>query len=140
MKAEDFGWGPRPSFLESADYQQIWRDQAKPDTRYSREGLLSESGEDPDELRKMPYWQYLRTDHWAIVRRRALATADHRCFYCGATDHLDVHHLTYRRRGCELDEDLIVLCRVCHVAEHLTDEELNEARERALAARAAPNA
>jgi hypothetical protein len=131
----DHGWGPRPSFLESNDYQGIWRRQAKPDTRYSREGLLSESGEDPDDLRRMPYWLYLRSKHWDIVRRRALAVAEGKCFYCGAISHLDVHHLTYRRRGCELDEDLIVLCRTCHDAEHLTDEELNEARERALAAR-----
>lgn len=77
MNAEDFGWGPRPSFLGTDDYQQIWRDQAKSDPRYSREGLLSESGEDPDDLRRMPYWQYLRSKHWDIVRRRSLAAAEH---------------------------------------------------------------
>ena len=131
----DYGLGPRPNFLDSADYQQIWRDQAKPESRYSREGLMSESGEDPDKLCRMPYWSYLRTKHWDLVRRRALTVAGHRCFYCGVTDHLDVHHLTYRRRGCELDEDLIVLCRTCHDAEHLTEAELDEARVRAAMAR-----
>lgn len=122
---------PAPSFVGCDDYEQIWRDQAKPDSRYSRDGLLSESGEDPDALRRLPYGQYLRSKHWDIVRRRALAVASGRCFYCGAKDSLDVHHLTYRRRGCELDEDLIVLCRPCHTDEHLTQNELAEVRHRA---------
>ena len=114
----DHDLGPRPNFLGSWDYQQIWRDQNRPESRYSREGLLSESGEDPDALRRLPYWSYLKSKHWELVRRRALAVAEGRCFYCGTNEHLDVHHLTYRRKGCELDEDLIVLCRVCHAAEH----------------------
>ena len=98
---------------------------------HGRDGLLSESGEDPDELRSLSYWRYLRSKHWDIVRRRSLAIAENRCFYCGAKKFLDVHHLTYKRRGCELDEDLIVLCRTCHIAEHLTEDELEEARRRA---------
>jgi 5-methylcytosine-specific restriction endonuclease McrA len=124
MSDDPYDLGPMPSFLGCDDYRDIWIDQAKPESRYSRNGLWSESGEDPDELRRMPYSRYLRSDHWAIVRQRALAVAEGRCFYCAATDHLDVHHLTYRRRGCELDEDLIVLCRACHAIEHLTDEEI----------------
>jgi HNH endonuclease len=127
-------FGPRPNFLRSYDYQAIWREQAKANRRTGRDGLLSESGDDPDTLRRLPYWRYLRTTHWDRVRRRALAIAEHQCFYCGAPEDLDVHHLSYKRRGCELDEDLIVLCRACHYAEHETEAELNEAR--ALAARA----
>jgi len=127
MSGHDF----RPSFIGCEDYQQIWRDQAKPDSRYSRAGLLSESDEDADDLRWMPYSRYLNSKHWEIVRRRALAVAEGRCFYCGAKESLDVHHLTYRRRGCELDEDLIVLCRTCHTDEHLSQNEVEEARQRA---------
>ena len=115
----DYGpGGPKPSFVGTHDYQRIWFDLAIPNRRTGREGRQSESGEDPDELRQMPYWQYLRTPHWQILRHRALGLAERRCFYCGSGDHLDVHHLTYSRRGCELDEDLIVLCRTCHAYEH----------------------
>jgi 5-methylcytosine-specific restriction endonuclease McrA len=121
----DYGLGPKPNFLESNDYQAIWRDSAGGRyKRNARAGLLSESGEHPDDLRQLPYWQYLRTAHWAAVRHRALAVAEHRCFYCSATDHLDVHHLSYKRRGCELDEDLIVLCRTCHDIEHQSSDEI----------------
>ena len=135
MSDDPYGLGPKPSFVESHDYQRIWVDQAKRESRYSREGLLSESGEDPDELLRMPYWRYLRSKHWDLVRRRALAVAEGRCFYCGSKDSLDVHHLTYKRRGCELDEDLIVLCRNCHTDEHLFQGEIEEDRQYAAATR-----
>lgn len=108
--------GPRPSFTGTADYHGIWYAQAN--RRDSRADLLSESGDDPDALRQMPYALYLKTGHWEAVRRRSLAIAENRCFYCGASDRLDVHHLSYKRLGCELDEDLIVLCRTCHGVEH----------------------
>lgn len=123
MSNDPYGLGPKPSFVGCDDYQNIWRDQAGAESRYSREGLLSESGEDPDELLQMPYWRYLRSKHWDIVRRRSLAIAENRCFYCGTKEHLDVHHRTYRRRGCELDEDLVVLCRTCHGFEHPLEAE-----------------
>jgi hypothetical protein len=50
----------------------------------------------------------------------ALAKAEHRCQGCGkqGDNSLDVHHLTYERMGDELDEDLAVMCRTCHEAEH----------------------
>jgi len=136
MSDDPYGLGPKPSFVEAADYQGIWRRQSVfIESRYSRAGLMSESGEDPDELLRMPYWQYLKTRHWDLVRRRALAVAEGKCFYCGITEHLDVHHLTYRRRGCELDEDLMVLCRTCHDAEHEAQDEVEEIRRRAELAR-----
>lgn len=108
----------KPSFTGSLDYKLIWYDRAQFSTRTGREDRWPESNEDLGDLRSMPYQKYLRSTHWSIVRARALGYADHRCFYCGATDHLDVHHLTYARRGCELDEDLMVLCRTCHAIEH----------------------
>lgn len=124
MTDDDLGLGPRPNFLDSMDYQTIWQDQATGRYRGSRVGRWSESGEDPEELRSMPYARYLKTTHWQILRKRALANADHRCFYCGKTERLEVHHLSYRRRGCEFDEDLIVLCGECHAIEHLSEAEV----------------
>jgi 5-methylcytosine-specific restriction endonuclease McrA len=124
MSDDPYGLGPKPSFVDSMDYQNIWKDQATGRYRGGRTGLWSESGEDPDELRQMPYARYLKSAHWQIVRQRALPNAEHRCFYCGKTEQLDVHHLSYRRRGCEFDEDLIVLCRQCHTDEHLSEAEI----------------
>jgi hypothetical protein len=98
-------------------------------------------------LAAMPYQQYLNTRHWRWRRRRALWLADDRCEHCGRqpfdrtelvdldeTDEyaferlkvrrarfarwLEVHHLTYDRRGCEDDDDLIVLCDQCHELAH----------------------
>lgn len=69
-------------------------------------------------LRSMPYPEYLDTRHWQRTRLVALRNASYRCEACGAPRHLDVHHLTYIRRGAELPEDLRVLCRDCHEKEH----------------------
>ena len=71
-------------------------------------------------LKSMPYSQYLETNHWKGVRRRALKLSGYRCGVCNSNkDILNVHHKTYERRGQELDgynikNDLIVLCEFCH--------------------------
>jgi hypothetical protein len=70
-------------------------------------------------LRTMPYKDYLQTEHWTSVRRRALEFSGDRCQLCnlsGVTLH--VHHRTYDRLGDELDGDLIVLCAACHSKFH----------------------
>ena len=64
------------------------------------------------------------------------AIAEGKCFCCGASEHhgCSPSHLP-AVAGCELDEDLIVLCRTCHDAEHETWEEVEEIRRRAKPAR-----
>jgi hypothetical protein len=69
-------------------------------------------------LRTMPYRDYLKTAHWRDVRNRALDRAARRCQLCNSPDHLEVHHRTYERRGCERDDDLTVLCARCHSKFH----------------------
>lgn len=69
-------------------------------------------------LRTMPYRDYLKTPHWKATRQRALERADRRCQLCNSTDHLEVHHRTYERRGCERADDLTVLCARCHSKFH----------------------
>ncbi len=71
-----------------------------------------------EELRTMPYREYLRTPEWQSRRRIALVAASHRCQVCNASDNLDVHHRTYERRGAEHESDLTVLCRSCHAVFH----------------------
>lgn len=80
---------------------------------------------DPDEYRlkgNQDWYRdiYLFSYHWQQdVRLPALQCAEYRCQSCGARNTvLDVHHKTYERLGFESAEDLEVLCRDCHEAEH----------------------
>jgi hypothetical protein len=67
------------------------------------------------QLRALSYSEYLKTDHWQQQRRSALQRAQYRCQVCNASNtQLDTHHRTYERLGCELPEDLFVLCHECH--------------------------
>jgi hypothetical protein len=73
---------------------------------------------DEFDLAKMPYPEYLLTEHWLGVRERALVRAGRRCQVCNADRDLQVHHRTYENRGNELDADVTVLCRSCHMRFH----------------------
>lgn len=64
------------------------------------------------------YEQYLRSEHWQGVRRRALDYADDRCQLCYSTQRLEVHHRTYERVGQERPADVVVLCAECHGKHH----------------------
>lgn len=71
------------------------------------------------ELRSMPYSEYLQTPEWQETRRRAMKRAGFRCQVCNAYGvRLNVHHRTYERRGCEENQDLITLCEGCHEIFH----------------------
>lgn len=70
------------------------------------------------EVMKGPWWdryrEHLQSPHWAGIRTRRLALDDEQCAGCGATESLQVHHLTYERMGAELLSDLVTLCASCH--------------------------
>jgi 5-methylcytosine-specific restriction endonuclease McrA len=69
--------------------------------------------------RRQPYGDYLASADWAARRAEILRRAGHRCELCGATGvPLDVHHLTYERRGDERYADLKAICRACHTQVH----------------------
>jgi hypothetical protein len=71
-----------------------------------------------DELRTMPYREYLRTPEWAQRAEAAKAQAGFRCEVCYASRPLDAHHRTYERRGAEAAGDLTALCPACHALFH----------------------
>ena len=72
-----------------------------------------------NQLRKMPYREYLQTPEWKERRLRHLTSAGYCCQVCNSRKQpLDVHHRTYERRGQEYYKDLIVLCRDCHRTFH----------------------
>lgn len=71
---------------------------------------------EPDpHLLNMSYGEYLSTQHWQEKRRRALLRAGGICKRCHRESNwLEVHHLTYERRGREREIDLLVVCPDCH--------------------------
>jgi hypothetical protein len=75
-------------------------------------------------LAGMPYDEYLLTAHWRHRRKRALALAGCRRERCARRSGLEVHHLSYDRRGFENDDDLIVLCDGCPEEAHTLAVEL----------------
>jgi hypothetical protein len=72
-----------------------------------------------NELKSMPYAEYLRTPEWQETRKAALRRARYACQVCnGSGVQLDVHHRTYERRGEEYARDVVVLCHPCHETFH----------------------
>lgn len=68
------------------------------------------------------YGQYMRSEEWQEKRQAVLRRDKYRCQWTGKSarpgDHLNVHHLTYIRVGCEDLADLITVCRSAHAAHH----------------------
>lgn len=77
-----------------------------------------EKREREDELKWMPYREYLGTSEWAQRRRSVIQRADFRCQVCASEGRLHVHHRTYINRGNERPEDMIALCAGCHELFH----------------------
>lgn len=69
----------------------------------------------------MPYDEYLRTDHWKVVRQKCWERFNRKCAVCNANGDntkLDVHHRTYENLSQEEDADTVLLCRECHSLFH----------------------
>ena len=71
------------------------------------------------------YHDYLITRHWK-ERSKKIKEKREKCEWCGNTECLEVHHLTYERLYCELDRDLVLLCHDCHTLYH--EEDLKDKR------------
>lgn len=72
-------------------------------------------------LRRMSNNNYLNSHHWSLIKSAVLKRDGLRCADCGAADdekRLEVHHISYSRRGREDMEDLLTLCRECHEERH----------------------
>jgi hypothetical protein len=64
------------------------------------------------------YNEYIKSPAWAAKRRQVLIRDNYRCFDCGTSTRLQVHHITYKHLGNEPLEDLITLCTDCHTQRH----------------------
>lgn len=60
------------------------------------------------------YETYMRSPEWRARRAGFIAAAGGRCQYCGSTELLQIHHLSYTNLGNEKPHDVAVLCRSCH--------------------------
>lgn len=66
----------------------------------------------------MTYKDYLRTDHWQLLRGAKLQIAP-MCELCESRESLEVHHKLYRASWFDTQiRDLQVLCHDCHIMEH----------------------
>lgn len=70
------------------------------------------------EISKLPYKEYLQTDHWKNLRKSKLKQSGFKCQLCSSNKELHVHHNTYERKGYEYLSDLVVLCGNCHAKFH----------------------
>ena len=65
------------------------------------------------------YDAYLQSAKWKVFRLNILSKRGARCEDCGdPRRRVTIHHLTYKRLGRELPEDVKVLCNPCHRLRH----------------------
>jgi len=65
------------------------------------------------------YRAYMKSKEWDEFKIRVKKIRGNKCEKCNSNKFiLDVHHLTYERLGNEWVEDVQVLCRPCHRAQH----------------------
>ena len=62
---------------------------------------------------------WLTRESYRQLHRQVLERDKWRCQNCGATQHLQVHHIVFRSRsGGDEEENLITLCAECHRRKH----------------------
>lgn len=64
------------------------------------------------------YTNYIQSTEWKIKRNLALIRDNNLCQRCKVKSAEEVHHLTYENLFCEKLEDLLSLCKVCHIEIH----------------------
>lgn len=67
------------------------------------------------------YDEYIHSEAWSKKRQERLRIDGFKCQRCGATEKLEVHHVTYNTLGNENMNDLITLCELCHTKIHAVD-------------------
>ena len=62
------------------------------------------------------YYEVLNSPRWKKLRKKIILQKKKKCDHCKQfrLSGLQLHHRTYERLGAELDEDLELLCKICH--------------------------
>lgn len=70
---------------------------------------------------QLNYKEQLADSRWLQKKAEILIRDNYACQKCGATSHLNVHHLSYKKNKLAWEypnEQLITLCKYCHENEH----------------------
>ena len=96
----------------------IYNAKPRPNTRKHRKTKQ----ERIQELKSMPYREYLQTPEWKRLREKRLRRDNWQCVRCGSAINLQVHHINYMHKGeREEIDDVITLCWKCHNMIHERD-------------------
>jgi 5-methylcytosine-specific restriction endonuclease McrA len=83
------------------------------------EGIFSSESEEQRGSNYQEYQEYLRSSqNWSNLKEKVKERDRFRCTKCGSNDDLEVHHKNYDRFKQEKLEDLITLCKKCHIKHH----------------------
>ena len=74
--------------------------------------------------RQIDYSAHLDDPEFLKVKLEAFKRDKFQCQICGSMANLEIHHITYKRRGHEDVSDLVTLCADCHQKLHKAREEL----------------
>lgn len=68
--------------------------------------------------RQKEYHKYLASEDWKRRGSELREAWGNKCAFCGATEHLNLHHLDYGNLGAETVKDVVLLCKGCHLKAH----------------------
>ena len=66
------------------------------------------------------YQKYIRSSKWFNKRKKYIKNFGFDC-YCCEKEARHLHHITYKRLGCENMKDLVPLCYNCHEQVHIIE-------------------
>jgi hypothetical protein len=69
------------------------------------------------------YREYLKSEAWIAKKWQVFKRDEYQCQKCGTAKNIQCHHLTYEHLYNEPLDDLVTLCRLCHVSIHEYDQE-----------------
>lgn len=127
-------WGREHSLMQINEDDTFLHMMENPNHPLQWESVIDEAwfniatkkhNSDIQQLRSMDYKLYLETPHWKRLRAAMILVNRSRCQLCispeaawGYEHRIHVHHLTYKNRGAEQFEDLMLLCDDCHTKVH----------------------
>lgn len=71
-----------------------------------------------DVLKKLPYEEYLESNHWKFFKSEYYKSHEKKCAICGSREDVQLHHNNYENRGRETFNDVVCLCKECHKKHH----------------------
>lgn len=69
-------------------------------------------------MSNVQYEEYIQSPEWRERAEKIRAEYDNKCYICGSSNNLHIHHISYKRLGSEIDRDVVCLCRDCHMKVH----------------------